>query len=39
MGEGGCSWAEVEMNWVEVNGAGWIGWKWIEMGGSWCTVY
>ena len=35
MGGGGWSWMEVEMSWVEVDGAGW---KWMELGGGGCTV-
>ena len=29
------SWVEVEMSWVEVDGAGW---RWMELGGGGCTV-
>ena len=29
------SWVEVEMRWVEVDGAGW---RWMELGGGGCTV-
>ena len=25
---------QVEMSWVEVDGAGWTGWKWMELGGA-----
>ena len=39
------SWVEAEMNWVEVDGAGWrwmelfgAGWRWMELGGGECTV-
>ena len=29
------SWVEVEMSWVEVDGAGW---SWVEVDGTGCTV-
>ena len=39
------SWVEAEMNWVEVDGAGWrwmelfgAGWRWMELRGGECTV-
>ena len=32
---GGWSWVEVEMSWVEVNGAEA---SWMELGGGGCTV-
>ena len=36
------SWAETEMSWVELSGAGWrlkeAGWGWMKRGGVGCTV-
>ena len=41
MGGGGWSWVEVEMSWVEVDGAKWswvevdgAGWSWMEVDGA-----
>ena len=35
------SWVETEMSWTEVDEAGWMlkwaGWRWMELGGGWCT--
>ena len=31
MGGGGWSWVEVEMSWVEMDGAGW---RWVEVDGA-----
>ena len=37
------SWVEVEMSWVEVEGAEgrlkWAGWRWMKLGGDGCTVF
>ena len=35
LGGGGWSWVEVEMSWLEVDGAGW---RWMKLGGGGCTV-
>ena len=29
------SWVDIEMSWVEVDGARW---RWMELDGGWCTV-
>ena len=37
MNVGGWSWEEVEMSWVEMDGAGW---SWVELGGAgWSWVH